>query len=146
MNFLTHLTLSFGFNVPNLENNLHKLNEKLSIIRENQLVNLKYIIKEEKEKEEKNDIIKLSLKYKKENTKDNKVEEFEEKYDIKVNNENDINYDDMLNKKDDIKFLDFDNFLDISKINKNQNDMEDLCNIRYTTEEEQQQNKKVNEA
>ena len=80
---------------------------------------------------------------------DNNVEESfddEEKYDIKVNNENDINYDNMLNKKDDIKFLDFDNFLDISKINKNQNDIEDLCNIRYTTEEEQQQNKKVNEA
>ena len=75
---------SFEFNTNLDENNLYKLNEKLSIIRENQLVNLKYIIKEEKEKEEKNDIIKLSLKYKKENTKDNKVEEFEEKYDIKV--------------------------------------------------------------
>ena len=74
----------FEFNTNLDENNLYKLNEKLSIIRENQLVNLKYIIKEEKEKEEKNDIIKLSLKYKKENTKDNKVEEFEEKYDIKV--------------------------------------------------------------
>ena len=74
----------FEFNTNLDENNLYKLNEKLSIIRENQLVNLKYIIKEEKEKEEKNDLIKLSLKYKKENTKDNKVEEFEEKYDIKV--------------------------------------------------------------
>ena len=74
----------FEFKTNLDENNLYKLNEKLSIIRENQLVNLKYIIKEEKEKEEKNDIIKLSLKYKKENTKDNKVEEFEEKYDIKV--------------------------------------------------------------
>ena len=74
----------FEFNTNLDENNLYKLNEKLSIIRENQLVNLKYIIKEEKEKEEKNDIIKLSLKYKKENKKDNKVEEFEEKYDIKV--------------------------------------------------------------
>ena len=74
----------FEFNTNLDENNLYKLNEKLSIFRENQLVNLKYIIKEEKEKEEKNDIIKLSLKYKKENTKDNKVEEFEEKYDIKV--------------------------------------------------------------
>ena len=74
----------FEFNTNLDENNLYKLNEKLSIIRENQLFNLKYIIKEEKEKEEKNDLIKLSLKYKKENTKDNKVEEFEEKYDIKV--------------------------------------------------------------
>ena len=70
----------------------------------------------------------------------------EEKYDIKDKNENDINYDDMLNKNDDLKFLDFDNFLDISKINKNKTDVDDLCNIRYTTEEEQQQNKKVKEA
>ena len=52
----------------------------------------------------------------------------------------------MLNKKDDIKFLDFDKFLDISKINKKQTDVDDLCNIRYTTEEEQQHNKKVAEA
>ena len=72
-------------------------------------------------------------------------EEDEEKYDIKIKDENDINYDDMLKKNDEIKFLDFDNFLDISKINKNNNE-DDLCNIRYTPEEEQQQNKKVNEA
>ena len=72
-------------------------------------------------------------------------EEDEEKYDIKINDENDINYDNMLNKNDDIKFLDFDNFLDISKINKNINE-DDLCNIRYTPEEELQQNKKVTEA
>ena len=53
----------------------------------------------------------------------------------------------MFNKKeDDLKFLDFDNFLDISKINKNKSDPDDLCNIRYTPEEEQQQNKKVKEA
>ena len=51
----------------------------------------------------------------------------------------------MLNKNDDLKFLDFDNFLDISKINKNKNDIDDLCAIRYTKEEEQQQNQKVNE-
>ena len=72
-------------------------------------------------------------------------EEDEEKYDIKINDENDINYDNMLNKNDDIKFLDFDKFLDISKINKNYNE-DDLCNIRYTPEEELQQNKKVTEA
>ena len=70
----------------------------------------------------------------------------EEKYDIKGKDENEINYDDMLNKNDDLKFLDFDKFLDISKINKNKTDVDDLCNIRYTTEEEQQQNKKVDEA
>ena len=46
----------------------------------------------------------------------------------------------MLNKNNEIKFLDFDNFLDISKINKNNNDNEDdLCNIRYTAEEEKEQ-------
>ena len=38
-----------------------------------------------------------------------------EKYDIKVNSENDINYDNMLKstKKSDLKFLDFDQFCDI---------------------------------
>ena len=74
------------------------------------------------------------------------LEEDEEKFDIKIKDENEINYDDMLNKNDDLKFLDFDNFLDISKINKNKNDIDDLCAIRYTKEEEQQQNQKVNEA
>ena len=83
----------------------------------------------------------------KNNNNEESSEEDEEKYDIKVKNENEINYDDMLNKNDEIKFLDFDNFLDISKINKNNNDNEDdLCNIRYTAEEEKEQNKKVTEA
>ena len=74
------------------------------------------------------------------------LDEDEKKFDIKIKDENEINYDDMLNKNDDLKFLDFDNFLDISKINKNKNDIDDLCTIRYTPEEEQKQNKKVNEA
>ena len=54
----------------------------------------------------------------KNNNNEESSEEEEEKYDIKVKNENEINYDDMLNKNNEIKFLDFDNFLDISKINK----------------------------
>lgn len=82
----------------------------------------------------------------------------EEKYDIKVNSENDINYDDMLKKKDDdIKFLDFDNFLDVSntKIKKKNNDnndkneLDDLCNIRYEEDDQKNNaiiNKKVSEA
>ena len=51
-----------------------------------------------------------------ENDEDNEDidEDDEEKYDIKVNSENDINYDNMLKstKKSDLKFLDFDNFCD----------------------------------
>ena len=41
-------------------------------------MNLKYITKE------KNEMIKLSLKYKKHNKKENKIEEIDEKYDLKV--------------------------------------------------------------
>ena len=85
---------------------------------------------------------------KEDNIKDESLEDDEEKYDLKDKSENDINYDGMLTKKDDdLKFLDFDKFLDISKIEKNnKSDIDDLCNIRYTLEEEQQQNKKVKEA
>ena len=57
-------------------------------------------------------------------------------------------------KNTDIKFLDFDKFLDISNIKMDKNnkiDLDDLCNVRYITEEEEQKNKvnfnkKVSEA
>ena len=87
----------------------------------------------------------LSIKQINEKVNENNEEsdEDEEKYDIKVTDENDINYEDMLKKNDDeIRFLDFDNFLDASnnkaknkKNNNNKNDIDDLCNIRYDEDE-----------
>ena len=72
----------FEFNNNLDKKNLYKIDEKKPLLVENEIVNCKYIIKEEKE--EKIDLIKLNLKYKKNNKKENKLEEIEEQYDIKV--------------------------------------------------------------
>ena len=58
----------------------------------------------------------------KEEKEDEEIDEDdEEKYDIKVNSENDINYDNMLKstQKSDLKFLDFDQFCDIENDTEN---------------------------
>ena len=63
------------------EKNLYKLdNNKISIQRENQIANIKYII--EDKKEEKKDLIKYKLKYKFYNKKKKKYEEINENYEI----------------------------------------------------------------
>ena len=67
-------------------------------------------------------------------------EDDEEKYDIKVNSENDINYDNMLQstKKSDLKFLDFDQFCDI------ENDNEENKNKKKRKKKKRNTNKKQN--
>ena len=63
------------------EKNLYKLDDnKISIQRENQIANIKYII--EDKKEEKKDLIKYKLKYKFYNKKTKKYEEINENYEI----------------------------------------------------------------
>ena len=88
----------------------------------------------------------INESFKDQDEKNESLEEDEEKNDIKLDEKNEDKYDNMLNKNDDLKFLDFDNFLDISKIKKNNLDKDDLCNIRYTPEEEQKQNERIKEA
>ena len=89
----------------------------------------------------------------------------EEKYDIKVNSENDINYDNMLKKKkkSDLKFLDMDKFCDVdnescnndtknknNKINKVKTNLEmnedDLCNIIPKDEGNDKEKNKLTES
>ena len=89
----------------------------------------------------------------------------EEKYDIKVNSENDINYDNMLRstKKSDLKFLDMDKFCDVdnescnndtknknNKINKVKTNLEmnedDLCNIIPKDEGNDKEKNKLTES
>ena len=88
----------------------------------------------------------INESFKDQDEKNESLEEDEENNDIKLDEKNEDKYDNMLNKNDDLKFLDFDNFLDISKIKKNNLDKDDLCNIRYTPEEEQKQNERIKEA
>ena len=132
-NLLSNQSIKFNPNKPKIDNlSKFTFGQNLETAIKNNNTSIQNIYESDKEEN---------------NNEESLDDEDEEKYDIKGKNENDINYDDMFNKKeDDLKFLDFDNFLDISKINKNKSDPDDLCNIRYTPEEEQQQNKKVKEA
>ena len=56
--------------------NLYTLNEPIVTIKENQIVNIKYILDKEEEK------INLNIKYKKYSKKGQKIEEFQESYEI----------------------------------------------------------------
>ena len=104
-----------------------------------------------------------------ENNNEEEEEDDEEKYDIKVNSENDINYENMLKstQKSDLKFLDFDNFCDTEKdniqnknkkrkknkkksmIRKNNENIDDinendeLCNITISDEEKEKNDKNI---
>ena len=82
-----------------------------------------YTFGENFEKETNNKIKKSKTINAKEEKEEEIDEDDEEKYDIKVNSENDIDYDNMLKstKQNDLKFLDFDQFCDIENDN-NEND------------------------
>ena len=60
-------------------NNIYKINDKISTIKENQIVNTKYIVEN---KEDKINTIASSIKYKVYNKKEKKAEEINEKYEI----------------------------------------------------------------
>ena len=171
--------MKFSVGNNNLENYNTKVNESLNTLNEtkNQQRSLKeYSFGEKIEKEKNNKkICKKKLQEEddeSEGKKEEKDEEEdideddEEKYDIKVNSENDIDYDNMLKstKKSDLKFLDFDQFCDTEndnqEINKNKkrkkkkklrknrkdnmeniNEDDEICNITISDKEHESNNK-----
>ena len=120
---------------------------------------------ESKTTNKKNKKNKIKTVIKEENNEENDDYEEEEKYDIKVNSENDINYENMFNetKQSDLKFLDFDKFCDIpdgenpkrnkkkkktkAKKNTDNNSIdEELCNVSYSDDEENKTKKNALES
>jgi len=170
--------LKFSNANNNPDNNYSKkVNESISTFNDtnNQKKSIKQYTFGENFQKEKNDS-EISKKDIKQETNENNEEDEddEEKYDIKVNSENDINYENMLKstQKSDLKFLDFDNFCDTendneqnknkkrkkkkkkSSIKKNNENIDDinendeLCNITISDEDKEKNDKstKVNES
>ena len=171
-------TLNFGQNNPEINSkNSEKTNkneESASTTKNNQSLNRftfgeNFDIKNEKNESKttnkKNKKNKIKTVIKEENNEENDDYEEEEKYDIKVNSENDINYENMFNetKQSDLKFLDFDKFCDIpdgenpkrnkkkkktkAKKNTDNNSIdEELCNVSYSDDEENKTKKNALES
>ena len=135
----------------------NKANESLSTLNDtkNQERSLKqYSFGERIEKERNKRKEKLKEKDNESNLKKEEKEEEEdideddeEKYDIKVNSENDINYDNMLKstKKSDLNFLDFDQFCDIENDDEEKNKNKKKKKKKKTTKRQKDNMENINE-
>ena len=135
----------------------NKANESLSTLNDtkNQERSLKqYSFGERIEKERNKRKEKLeeednesNLKKEKKEEEEDIDEDDEEKYDIKVNSENDINYDNMLKstKKSDLKFLDFDQFCDIENNDEEKNKNKKRKKKKKTTKRQKDNMENINE-